>query len=146
MPLDPPAQHPFNPLAVLRLGLACAPPGDTPSRRVCERLFHHVWRGEGADANDAQRLKSLAESLGPRRDPAGAEVKQALRDATTTAAARGIFGVPTIEVDGRLFWGFDALDMLSAYLHGDAWFDTLAWDAAARMPQGVQRASTDRIA
>ena len=25
-------------------------------------------------------------------------------------AARGIFGVPTIEVDGRLFWGFDALD------------------------------------
>ncbi|MFO3797356.1 MAG: 2-hydroxychromene-2-carboxylate isomerase, partial [Anaerolineales bacterium] len=33
-------------------------------------------------------------------------------------------------VDGRVFWGFDALPMLRAYLDGDAWFDT-QWEATA---------------
>ena len=46
---------------------------------------------------------------------------------------------PTIDVDGRLFWGVDALPMVAACLRGDAWFDGPAWDAAAVMPQGVQR-------
>lgn len=142
--LDVPAQHPFNPLALQRLALACAPAlgGDdtlrTPSRRVCERLFHHVWHG-GGDANDPGRLAALTEALAPRCDPAGDAVKQALRSATDAAAARGIFGVPTIEVDGRQFWGLDSLDMLAAYLHGDAWFAGPHWDAAARMPPGVER-------
>ncbi len=136
--LDVPAQHPFNPLALLRLATACAPIDSTPSRRVCERLFHHVWQG-GGDANDLQRLQALRDALNPRRDPAGADVKLTLKEATAQAASRGIFGVPTIEVDGRLFWGLDALPMLAACLRGDPWFDGPAWAAAGRMPQGVQR-------
>lgn len=140
--LDLPAQHPFNPLALLRLALACAPDtGDdtrTPSRRVCERLFHHVWHG-GEDAADGARLQVLTESLQPRADPQGEAVRLALREATAAAAARGVFGVPTVEVDGRLFWGVDSLDMLVAFLHGDPWFDAAIWDAAGRAPPGVQR-------
>ena len=147
--LDTPAQHPFNPLALLRLGLACAPTLDddrigtsdalgTPSRRVCERLFRHVWHG-GADPNDPQRIAALTEALQPRRDPAQDAVKQALRTATEAAAARGVFGVPTIEVDGRMFWGLDALDMLGDYLRGGPWFEGPAWDAAGRKPPGVER-------
>jgi 2-hydroxychromene-2-carboxylate isomerase len=136
--IEVPVQHPFNPLALLRLALACAPVGATPSRRVCERLFHHVWHG-GADANDPQRLQALHDALDPRREPAGDEVKQALKDATAQAASRGVFGVPTIEVDGRLFWGLDSLSMLAAYLRGDPWFDGPAWDAAAQARPGVQR-------
>ena len=66
-------------------------------------------------------------------------MKAELKQATADAAARGIFGVPTIDVDGRLFWGVDALPMVAACLRGDAWFDGPAWDAAAAMPQGVQR-------
>jgi len=53
--------------------------------------------------------------------------------------ARGLFGVPTIELDGRLFWGVDALPMVAAALTGDAWFDGPAWDEAARARPGVQR-------
>lgn len=136
--LEPPAVHPFNPLALLRLALACAPAGGTPNRRSCELLFEHVWRG-GHDANDLQRLEALRKSLRLRRDPAGDEVKAELRQATADAAARGIFGVPTVEVGGRLFWGVDSLTMVAACLRGDAWFDGPAWDAAASMPQGVQR-------
>ena len=133
-----PAQHPFNPLALLRLALACAPEGRTPSRHVCEQVFRHVWCG-GADANDAARLAALTAQLAPPRDPSGDTVKQSLKDATARAIAKGVFGVPTIEIDGRLFWGVDALEMVAAHLRGDAWFDGPAWDAAAIAPPGVTR-------
>ena len=51
VPLQTPARHPFNPLALLRLLLACAPAGGTPNRRAVEAVLHHVWRGDGADAD-----------------------------------------------------------------------------------------------
>jgi 2-hydroxychromene-2-carboxylate isomerase len=137
--LRTPAQHPFNPLALLRLAIACAPEGKTPSRQVCEQIFRHVWQGDGADANDAARLAALTERLAPRRDPQDDAVKQALKDATTQALARGVFGVPTIALDGRLFWGVDALEMVAAALRGDPWFDGPAWAAAGVAPPGVKR-------
>jgi 2-hydroxychromene-2-carboxylate isomerase len=136
-PMDMPAQHPFNPLPLLRLALACAPAGGTPNRHVVETLFRHVWRG-GADPVDADRLAALEHGFEPQRDPAGEEVKAELRANTDEAVARGIFGVPTLEAQGRLFWGLDALPMLAAALGGDAWFDA-QWDAAARAVPGVQR-------
>jgi 2-hydroxychromene-2-carboxylate isomerase len=37
------------------------------------------------------------------------DVKQALRDETDAALAHGVFGVPTVIVDGELFWGDDHL-------------------------------------
>lgn len=138
VPLQTPAQHPFNPLALLRLALACTPAGLTPNRWVCEQVLRHVWRG-GADAADESRLAALTQRLAPQRDPAGAEVKDELKAATAAAVARGLFGVPTVEVDGRLFWGLDGLDLLSAYLRGDPWFEGPAWDAAGTLPQGAQR-------
>ena len=138
--LDLPAQHPFNPLALLRLAVACAPAGGTPNRRVCERLFHHVWHG-GADANDPARLQALRDALKPQREPEAGEVKQVLKEATAQAAALGLFGVPTIALDGRLFWGLDALPMVAAALRGEAWFDGPDWDAAGHPPPGVQRRS-----
>jgi 2-hydroxychromene-2-carboxylate isomerase len=135
--LDVPAQHPFNPLALLRLAVACTPAGSTPSRYVVETLFRHVWRG-GGDANDADRLAALTATLAPPQAPASDAVKAALREHTDEAIARGVFGVPTIEVDGRFFWGFDALPMVAAALHDDPWFDA-QWEAAARPVPGVER-------
>ncbi len=138
--MDTPAQHPFNPLALLRLALASAPAGGLPNRRVVELLMHHVWRG-GADANDAMRLQALAGAVAPPRDPTSDAVKAELRTHTEVAIERGVFGVPTIELDGRLFWGLDALPMARAALLGDTWFDGPAWDAAGRAPPGVRRRS-----
>ena len=138
IPLQTPAQHPFNPLALSRLMLACAPEGATPSRWVCDTVLRHVWIG-GADANDPGRLADLATMLAPRCSPDAAGVKQSLRAATDEAIARGVFGVPAVEVDGRVFWGLDGLPMLISYLRGDAWFDTPAWDEAAAARPGVRR-------
>jgi len=131
--LDTPAVHPFNPLPLLRLAVACG-----PNRRVVEAVMRHAWIG-GADAVDPARVAALAQALAPARDPASAEVKNALRAATDEAIARGVFGVPSFELDGRLFWGVDALPMLRAALLGDVWFDGPAWDAAARPRPGIVR-------
>lgn len=134
-----PAQHPFNPLALQRLALACGETMDgLPNRRVVEALFHHVWRGNGADANDPARLQALAGELAPALDPQSETVKARLREHTDEAIALGIFGVPTIACEGRLFWGLDALPMLRAALQGDAWFDG-PWQEAARPRPGVKR-------
>ena len=138
VPLDLPATHPFNPLPLLRLLWATAPAGQTPGRHAVEHVLRHVWRG-GQDAADPARLAALATALAPQRDPASDEVKAALREATDAAVARGVFGVPTMAVADKLFWGLDAMDMVTAYLDGDAWFDGPAWTAAATLPVGVRR-------
>ena len=131
--IQTPAVHPFNPLPLLRLALACG-----PNRRVVEALFRHVWVG-GADPTDPARLAELATQLAPPRDAAAAEVKAELRQSTDAAIAVGVFGVPTFELDGRLFWGVDALDMLREALLGDAWFEGPTWAAAAAARPGVVR-------
>ena len=131
--LQAPAQHPFNPLPLLRLVIAAG-----ANRRSVEAVLRHVWCG-GGDASDATRLAALASELAPTRDPASDEVKAELRANTDAAIARGLFGVPSFELDGRLFWGLDALPMLRAALLGQAWFDGPAWDEAARSRPGIRR-------
>ena len=139
IPLQLPSAHPFNPLALLRLGLACGRDG-LVNRFVAESVFRHAWRG-GADAADTQRLAALQAQLQPQRDPASEEVKAELKSNTEAAIARGLFGVPTCEVDGRLFWGFDGLPMLRDYLEGKDWFASGAWEQAASLPTGQVRRS-----
>lgn len=138
IPLDRPAEHPFNPLALSRLAWATAPEGLTPSRHACEQVLRHAWRG-GGSAVDPARLADLAAALAPRLDPSGDAAKQRLRAATDEAIAAGVFGVPTVRAEGRLFWGFDALPMLGAMLRGEPSFDAEAWDRAGVRPPGVVR-------
>jgi 2-hydroxychromene-2-carboxylate isomerase len=135
--LQMPASHPFNPLALLRLAVAAPQQGD-PNRYVCEILLRHVWRG-GAEASDVARLQALTDELNPVRLPGSDEVKAQLKANTDEALALGVFGVPTLVVDDKVFWGLDALPMLAAYLSGDPWFDD-AWPGVARVAQGVRRA------
>jgi 2-hydroxychromene-2-carboxylate isomerase len=135
-----PAAHPFNPLGLLRLAVACQAQGQ-PNRHVCETLFRHVWRG-GADAADAQRLQAVADTLAPGADIHSDDVKARLKINTDEAIARGLFGVPSFAVDDKLFWGFDALPMLRDYLAGDAWFNGPDWAAAQALPTGASRTRT----
>ena len=133
-----PAAHPFNPLPLLRLGIAAHAQG-LPNRFVCESLFRHVWQG-GLDVLDPQRLEALQAVLPAVLDPNGAEVKALLRAHTDEAIARGVFGTPSFEVDGKLFWGLDALPMLRDYLDGNPWFEGTGWTAAAERPSALKSA------
>lgn len=131
--LQTPAQHPFNPLPLLRLVLAAG-----PNRRTVQAVLRHVWVG-GHDANDPARLAALRQLLAPARDPDGDEVKAELRALTEAAVADGLFGVPTFTLEGRSFWGLDALPMLRDAVQGGAWFDGPGWDEAALPRAGVVR-------
>lgn len=129
--------HPFNPLPLLRLAVACEARGQ-PNRWVCESIFRHTWAQGGAPL-DAQRLAALTELLEPADDPSSEAVKARLQANSDEALALGMFGVPTIAVDGKLFWGLDALPMLRDYLEGGAWFSGPDWDAAPQLPVGIRR-------
>ncbi len=131
--MQTPLQHPFNPLPLLRLALAAG-----PNRRVVEAVLAHVWQG-GADANDPARLAALREQLAPARDPEGSDVKAELRAHTEQAVADGLFGVPTISLQGRHYWGLDALPMLRDAMQGGTWFQGPGWDEATHPRAGVVR-------
>jgi 2-hydroxychromene-2-carboxylate isomerase len=142
IPLQLPASHPFNPLPLLRLALACSPeyaPG-TPNRYVCETLFRHVWRG-GAEATDEQRLESLVQQLAPQRGMHSDTVKAQLKKNTEDAIAQDVFGVPAFAVDGKLFWGLDSLPMLREYLLGGSWFSRPDWNGVSQVTSGIGRSS-----
>ena len=142
LPLHTPRRHPFNPLALLRLALACAPAGGLPNRWVVENVLAHVWCSDGepgADAEDPERLRALAERLQPQRDPASDAVKAELRTHTDAAREAGVFGVPTFVSDGRLFWGLDSLPMLRDALNDHPWFKGPVWEAEGAPRDGVVR-------
>lgn len=133
--MDIPAQHPFNPLGLLRLALACDAQGQ-PNRYVCETLFAHAWVG-GLDAADAIRLQEVSALLAPLRDPKSEAVKQELSANGQAAIAQGVFGVPAFEVDGKVFWGLDALPMLRDYIENGAWFAQTRWDQADNIHSAI---------
>ena len=77
----------------------------------------------GADLSIPGRVLDAARHAGldPGRVQAATQdpaVKQTLRDATDAAHERGVIGVPTIAIDGELFWGDDRLQDAAAHLRG----------------------------
>ncbi len=142
-PLQMPLSHPFNPLSLLRLAVACDEAG-TPNRYVCETIFRHVWTGAG-EASDAARLATLSDQLAPVQDVASGRVKEQLKAHTTEALALGVFGVPAFVVDGKVFWGLDSLPMLRDYLLGGSGFGRSAWDDAPAVKIGIARTPVVRL-
>ncbi len=68
------------------------------------------------------------------------EAKERVRSQTDDAIARGVFGVPTMEIDGELFWGFDDFPQLEPVLAGNDPVDSNAWSrwAVAPRPSAVR--------
>ena len=139
IPMQMPVCHPFNPLPLLRLAIACNTrvTGEA-NRYVCENIFRHVWRG-GEDAGSVERVMGLAAQMLPAHDLQGDGVKNNLKNNTDAAIALGAFGVPAFEVDDKIFWGFDALPMLRAYLADATWFSGGDWESASKVSVGVNR-------
>jgi 2-hydroxychromene-2-carboxylate isomerase len=134
IPLRFPAGHPFNPLHHLRLAIAC---GSTPA--AVHRIFEALWT-TGAEAADAARFDALCRELGVAPENlARAEIKDRLRGNTEAAAARGVFGVPTFEIDGELFWGADSLEFLRAYLEDRSILSRAEMKRLDALPVGAAR-------
>jgi 2-hydroxychromene-2-carboxylate isomerase len=140
VPMQAPASHPFNPLGLLRLAVACGVGGNC-NRYVAETIFRHVWT-TGEEASDAGRLAALTDRLRPARQASDDDVKAELKANTDSAIAAHIFGVPSLQVEQDVFWGADALPMLRQRLMDDPWFSQPNWLNASGLPLGTTRKPT----
>jgi len=85
-------------------------------------MYRAAWVDD-LDIGTSEVLESVLDAAGfpgreliaATRDPA---VKRTLRDNTDRAIEAGVCGVPTFEVDGRLYWGQDRIPMLQDVLGG----------------------------
>jgi 2-hydroxychromene-2-carboxylate isomerase len=134
VPFRMPPRHPFNPLASLRLLTSLQ--ADFP---VIEKAFGFVF-GQGRDPE--REFEALASELNVSdaaariTDP---KVKQQLAANTERAIHAGVFGVPTLALRGRLFWGNDTVEWARQFIDEPALFDRPEYDAAARSEFGVAR-------
>ena len=119
--LRPPPSHPFNPLLALRV--ASAPLDMDVKRRLIDALYEATWvLGTGVETPEAVAVAAARAGLDGDalvRDAQTPEAKQRLRDATEEAVAHGVFGVPTVLVDGEIFWGTDGLELVESFLRGE---------------------------
>jgi 2-hydroxychromene-2-carboxylate isomerase len=134
IPFRYPAAHPFNPLHHLRLALAC---GSKPE--AVRRIFGSIWT-TGADAADPARFTALLKEFGVQaQEIERQEIKDRLRSNTELALQRGIFGVPTFEVDGELFWGADSIGFLKDFLADPSIVRNREFQRLDELPTGASR-------
>ena len=110
---------PFNTMTLQRMLVALE-----PEKRAgfIEALLPAIWE-KGLDVTDAETLGKIlqdaghdAEALLARtQDPA---VKQALIDNTEGAVARGAFGIPTMYIDGEMYFGKERLGQIEEQIAG----------------------------
>ncbi len=134
LPFRMPARHPFNPLSAQRLLVASGASDESVSS-----AFHFVY-GEGRDPE--MELAALGERLGVSSDPASIsspEVKEQLLRNTQRAIDLGVFGVSTLVVCNRIFWGGDTVEWAQQFVDEPALFEQPAYRAAASAEFGVAR-------
>jgi 2-hydroxychromene-2-carboxylate isomerase len=91
-------------------------------RELTTCAFREAFQ-HGRPLSDPAHMLVAAQQAGLDRDEAQAgaanpQIKQALREATDGAHARGVIGVPTLAVGDELFWGDDRLEDAAASLRG----------------------------
>jgi 2-hydroxychromene-2-carboxylate isomerase len=132
-----PPGHPFNPLAALRLIIAAG-----SDARAVGTVLDAVFR-DGRDVADPAVIAELAAELGVA-DPQAAlsvpAVKERLRENTSWAISRGVFGVPTLVIGEEFFWGHDAMDMALDYVADPQSFNTPDMRLIDTLPIAVARA------
>lgn len=143
VPLAPPAFHPFNPLLALRVTSLARDLDECDD--LITRLMEAVWvRGE--HVSEPEVVERACREVGLDgaallAEAASGAAKARLRRQTDDAIARGVFGVPTMEASGEIFWGYDDLPYLELFMAGD---DPLARTAFGKSGTRAPRASAMR--
>lgn len=131
-----PRAHPFNPLPLLRLSIAADNRPD-----VVRDLFRFVWR-EGKLPQDPQDWSALVQRLDlhqAEKKIGSDQVKRSLRDNTEYAIEKSVFGVPTLLIDGEIFWGSEFFDFALDYLAQPGLLQSDEMRRVSRLPTASQR-------
>jgi 2-hydroxychromene-2-carboxylate isomerase len=133
-----PPRHPFNPIKALRLAIALE------SKFTAVRdIYRHIWRdGDEVDSDEGfDRLCAKLAATGAAERINHPAVKDELHRNGEEALALGVFGVPTLSIDGELFWGYDATDMALDYLRDPVAFMSAEMRRVDDIPVGAARKS-----
>ncbi|TNJ35731.1 2-hydroxychromene-2-carboxylate isomerase [Arenimonas terrae] len=136
LPMRFPPAHPFNPLAALRLCVALDARPDATGA-----IFDWIW-AQGRAGDSVEALAPLARTLGVADIAAAVAapaVKQQLKANFEAALAAQVFGVPTLVIDGDLFWGDDAFDFALARLADPTLLDDDEMRRVSTLPVAAQR-------
>jgi len=128
-------RHPVRTLTALRATLAAGEPFGP--------LMHAFFKAYWVDNRDLDDPAVVAAILRERRmdaeavltEAASPEIKADLRARTDAAIAGGIFGVPAMVVDDRLYWGQDRLDAVE---------EALGEDESTVIMSGIHHTSEER--
>ncbi len=144
VPLRPPNTHPFNPLLPLRA--SCLELDPAERERLIGALFAATW-SEQRDVSDPAVVVEVAREAGVTdadtiaERATAPEIKLRLRGNTDDAIERGVFGVPMLELEGELFWGYDDLPYLEMVAAGE---DPIRSEDAAYWGDGPPHSSSMR--
>jgi len=92
---------------------------------LAHAIYGAYW-GEGQDLSTPESLRKLALPAGLPADTvadaaAGDEAATLLRAMVDASLKAGVFGSPTVVVDGEPFWGVDKLDQAERWLARGGW-------------------------
>lgn len=137
---NPPKFHPFNPLSALRMSLKEVSGDD--QHQVIDTIFAAGW-SRGEDLGDLPTLISLVKERAIdgehlSQQIARPNVKQLLVNETNMAIELGVFGVPSMIIDGLLFWGNDQMAHIELLLAGKDPLDSKQLDTPER-PRAIDR-------
>ncbi len=90
------------------------------------RAIYHAYWAQGRDLSTAEAVASIALPAGLdsgwlRDGIQSGEAAQLLRSAVDASLKAGIFGSPTVVVDGEPFWGVETFDLLEEWLASGGW-------------------------
>lgn len=110
-----PAEHPRRSVSAMRLLVGV----EGPEREALSHALYQAYWVDGADISDRGVLDEIARRHGV--DPAiidSPQTRAALFETTAAAVADGAFGVPSMVVDGVMWWGQDRLHLVEHALTG----------------------------
>ena len=142
IPLLGPKNHPFHPIASLRAAVAEASGNDQFA--VIDAIFKAGW-SNGADLGDLAVLTDILNKRGLDGSAIMArtktpDVKAALKANFDSAIERGVFGVPTMFVDGLLFWGNDQfVDIVNHIQNGPVYSEAELSTFLAIQPAAIRK-------
>ena len=133
IPLRFPDRHPFNPIPLLRLCIAAG-----CSKKAVDSIFKCIWE-EGLVFDDPDHWNTFCNAVGLSVFEANEliskpEIKSELITNGENAIKRAVFGVPTLIVEGQLFWGYDSTSLVLDYLTNSGLFNSPAMKRLETLP------------
>lgn len=122
LPFSMPDNFPIKTSRALKGAIAMRHWGLEPE--YINAIFASYWENNEGSIGEYDTLAGIALDLGVRPTEfiercELPETRQALIDSTTQAQDDGIFGAPTMVVDGEIYWGKDRMDFIETHLQKD---------------------------